>query len=351
MPRREQFAAQVAQFERANPAIKIKSVEYQWTGPTFAAKLAAGTLPTVFEVPFTDARTLGDRGQLADLTARGEEPPVLRQVQPGSDRRGHDGEGQDRRPPQGRLRAGAALQPQALPTGGPRPEQAADGRGRSCRRYAKQIAERTGKAGYAEMAKADNTAGWILTTVVYSLGGRMEVGRGTNARATLNNPQAVTALEHAQEDALDRQLDGLELRLRLERHQPGLRRRQHRHVHQRVRRLHEPRPGEQHRPERLRARRRSRSRRSKNGRRARRRDAGRRAAERERGGEGRGREVDRLLLRAAARHQVAGDPQRAGRSWRTSSRSACLRCRSSTSSSTTSRTPGSSRTSTCRSTR
>ena len=36
--------------------------------PTFAAKLAAGTLPTVFEVPFTDARTLGDNGQLADLT-------------------------------------------------------------------------------------------------------------------------------------------------------------------------------------------------------------------------------------------------------------------------------------------
>src|SRR4051812_13496150 len=65
----QQFNQQVAQFEKANPSIKIKPVEYQWTGPTFAAKLAAGTLPTVFEVPFTDARTLGDNGQLADLTA------------------------------------------------------------------------------------------------------------------------------------------------------------------------------------------------------------------------------------------------------------------------------------------
>src|SRR5207302_11242689 len=63
-----QFNAQVTAFEKANPSIKIKPVEYQWTGPTFAAKLAAGTLPTVFEVPFTDARTLGDNGQLADLT-------------------------------------------------------------------------------------------------------------------------------------------------------------------------------------------------------------------------------------------------------------------------------------------
>src|SRR6185436_6588417 len=65
----DQFNQRVAAFEKANPSIKIKPVEYQWTGPTFAAKLAAGTLPTVFEVPFTDARTLGNNGQLADLTA------------------------------------------------------------------------------------------------------------------------------------------------------------------------------------------------------------------------------------------------------------------------------------------
>src|SRR3954454_10717217 len=64
-----QFNAQVAEFEKVNPSIKVKPVEYQWTAPTFAAKLAAGTLPTVFEVPFTDARSLGDNGQLADLTS------------------------------------------------------------------------------------------------------------------------------------------------------------------------------------------------------------------------------------------------------------------------------------------
>src|SRR3977135_176727 len=57
----QQFNNQVAEFQRANPSIKVKPVEYQWTGPTFAAKLAAGTLPTVFEVPVTDARAQGDR--------------------------------------------------------------------------------------------------------------------------------------------------------------------------------------------------------------------------------------------------------------------------------------------------
>ena len=49
------------------------------------------------------------------------------------------------------------------------------------------------------MAKDDNTAGWILTTLVYSLGGRMEKGIGTKAKATLNNPQTVTALNLLQQ--------------------------------------------------------------------------------------------------------------------------------------------------------
>ncbi|MDT4892884.1 MAG: multiple sugar transport system substrate-binding protein [Pseudonocardiales bacterium] len=77
-----QFNAQVAEFQKANPSIKVKPVEYQWTGPTFAAKLAAGTLPTVFEVPFTDARTLGDNGQLADITAEVKNLPYFSKYNP-----------------------------------------------------------------------------------------------------------------------------------------------------------------------------------------------------------------------------------------------------------------------------
>src|SRR3984885_11703403 len=64
----QQFNNQVAEFEKANPSIKVKAITYHWTGPTFAAKLAAGTLPTVFTVPFTDGRTLGNNGQLSHLT-------------------------------------------------------------------------------------------------------------------------------------------------------------------------------------------------------------------------------------------------------------------------------------------
>jgi multiple sugar transport system substrate-binding protein len=188
-----QFNNQVKAFEKANPSVKIKPVEYQWTGPTFAAKLAAGTLPTVFEVPFTDARTLGDNGQLADLTAEIKALPYYAKYNKSVLAEATTSKGKIIALPKGAyaqalhynraLFTAAGLNPNKPPTTWAQLQ--AD---------AKQIAEKTGKTGYAEMAKDDNTAGWIFTTVVYSLGGRMEVGRGTSAKATLNNPKAVTAL-------------------------------------------------------------------------------------------------------------------------------------------------------------
>jgi ABC-type glycerol-3-phosphate transport system substrate-binding protein len=189
----QQFNNQVTEFERANPSIHIKSVEYQWTGPTFAAKLAAGTLPTVFEVPFTDARTLGDNGQLADITAEAKALPYFSKYNPAVITEGTTAKGKIVALPKGayaqalhynrKLFAAAGLDPNKPPTNWAQLQA-----------YAKQISEKTGKAGYVEMAKDDNTAGWILTTLVYALGGRMEAGRGTNATATLNNKQTITAL-------------------------------------------------------------------------------------------------------------------------------------------------------------
>jgi multiple sugar transport system substrate-binding protein len=189
----DQFNAQVAEFEKANPTIKVKAVEYQWTGPTFAAKLAAGTLPTVFEVPFTDARALGDNGQLADLTQQVKKLPYYSKYNPAVIAEGTDAKGQIVALPKGAyaqalhynrtLFKEAGLDPNKPPT-----------TWAQVRADAKQIAQRTGKAGYVEMAKDDNTAGWILTTLVYSLGGRMETGTGTSAKATLDNPSTIQAL-------------------------------------------------------------------------------------------------------------------------------------------------------------
>ncbi|TPW99667.1 extracellular solute-binding protein, partial [Schumannella luteola] len=67
------FAVQEKQFEEKYPNIDIVGVEYEWEGPTFTAQLAAGSLPDVFTVPFTDAKTLLENGQLADVTAEVKE--------------------------------------------------------------------------------------------------------------------------------------------------------------------------------------------------------------------------------------------------------------------------------------
>jgi ABC-type glycerol-3-phosphate transport system substrate-binding protein len=188
------FNSQVKQFENANPGIEVTSVQYQWLGSTFAAKLAAGTLPTVFTVPFTDGRSLGDNGQLANLTPYAEALPYFNKFNPAVISEGIDSKGQVIAIPTAsyaqalsynrKLFTEAGLNPNDPPTTWAQIES-----------DAKQISDKTGMAGYAEMGANDNTAGWILTTLDYALGGRMETGIGAKAKATFDNPQAVQALD------------------------------------------------------------------------------------------------------------------------------------------------------------
>jgi len=189
-----QFANQVAEFEKANPTIHVKSVQYQWTGPTFAAKLAAGTLPTVFTVPFTDGRTLGENGQLADLTKQAKQLPYFGKYNPAVIAEGTTSAGKVIALPTAAYAQALHYNRKLFQQAGLDPDQPPT-TWDQVRADAKQIAQKTGKAGYAEMGKNDNTAGWILTTVAYSLGGRMEDGTGKDAKATLDNPQTKQALQ------------------------------------------------------------------------------------------------------------------------------------------------------------
>jgi ABC-type glycerol-3-phosphate transport system substrate-binding protein len=189
----KQFDNEVAQFEKANPGINVKPVQYQWLPATFAAKLAAGTLPTVFTVPFTDGRSLGENGQLANLTSYAKALPYWNEFNPAVIAEGIDAKHQVVAIPTAayaqaltynrHLFAQAGLNPNDPPTTWS--QLMAD---------AKQISSKTGMAGYAEMGASDNTAGWILTTLDYALGGRVETGLGKSAKATFDNPQAVQAL-------------------------------------------------------------------------------------------------------------------------------------------------------------
>jgi len=177
------FATQEKQFEDKYPDIDIIGVEYEWEGPTFTAQLAAGSLPDVFTVPFTDAKTLLENGQLADVTDEMNElgytdkfNPIILDAVTGSD--GHH-YGFPRQAYALGLQYNrdlfeqAGLDPNSPPTTWD-----------EVREYAKQIAEKTGKAGYATMTQ-NNTGGWQLSAQAASRGGFMQSDDGTTS--TIDN--------------------------------------------------------------------------------------------------------------------------------------------------------------------
>jgi ABC-type glycerol-3-phosphate transport system substrate-binding protein len=148
----------------------------------------------VFTVPFTDGRALGEAGEVADLTGLVKALPYGNKFNPAVLAEATDSKGKIFALPTAAyanalhynrsLFTKAGLDPDKPPTTWP--EVQAD---------AKKITARTGKPGYVEMSASDNSAGWILTTLTYALGGRIETGTGTSAKATLDNPQTTQALQ------------------------------------------------------------------------------------------------------------------------------------------------------------
>jgi multiple sugar transport system substrate-binding protein len=187
------FDKEVTTFEAANPNIVVQPKEYQWTGPTFAAQLAGGTLPTVFEVPFTDGKALIERGQLADITTQVKTLPYASKINPTilAEMQGPDGKIYGL--PKGAYGIGLQINRTLFKAAGLDPDNPPT-TWDQIQADAKTIAQKTGQAGYAEMTKS-NTGGWMLTTLTYALGGRMETGTGTDAKATVNNPQTQQALQ------------------------------------------------------------------------------------------------------------------------------------------------------------
>jgi multiple sugar transport system substrate-binding protein len=185
---------EVARFEEANPGIKVNVHEYEWKATTFAADLAGGTLPTVFEVPFTDAKTLIANGQIANMQEYLDTLPYAADFNENVLQYGQGPDGdvyaiaaksvygiglhynRD-------LFTAAGLDPDAPPTTWD-----------EVREYAKQIAEKTGQAGFAQMSQ-NGTGGWQLTVDTYARGGRMEQVDGDAATATLDNAATVASLQ------------------------------------------------------------------------------------------------------------------------------------------------------------
>jgi ABC-type glycerol-3-phosphate transport system substrate-binding protein len=181
------YNERVAQFEKANPDIDLRPQEYNWEATTFTAQLAGGTLPDVFTVPFTDGRGLIERKQVADISGLVAELPYAKDFNPNVADAGKAADGRTQAVPiaaygqalhyNRTLFTQAGLDPDDPPSTWD-----------EVRSAARQIARRTGQAGYAQMTK-DNTGGWILTTLDYAYGGRTEKISGDRAESTLDTPE------------------------------------------------------------------------------------------------------------------------------------------------------------------
>ena len=191
----QKLADQVADFQKTNPGIRIITMDYEWKATTFAADLAAGTLPDVYEIPFTDGKTLIANKQIADMNNYLSQFPynggfnenVLQY-----------GKGQDGHvyaiPAKSIYGVGlhynrdlftkAGLDPDKPPTTWD-----------EVRTAAKAIADKTGTAGFCQMSN-NGTGGWQLTVDTYSRGGRVQtIAADGKATATFSNDATKASLQ------------------------------------------------------------------------------------------------------------------------------------------------------------
>jgi ABC-type glycerol-3-phosphate transport system substrate-binding protein len=178
------FQTQVKTFQKKNPDIIVRGEEYDWTGPTFAAQLAGGTLPDEFGVPFTDSKTLASNGELADLTPYISKLSYYKKFNPNVIDVAKDSKGHVYGIPFSPYAMSisynrddftkAGLDPNKPPTTWDEVES-----------DAKAIsAKLPGVAGYMQMTSG-NTGGWELTSASYTRGGRLETTAG-NGKVTVD---------------------------------------------------------------------------------------------------------------------------------------------------------------------
>lgn len=186
------FLADVAAFEKANPAIDIKPTETQYEAKTFAARLAAGQLETVFRIPLTDPPALIKRRQVADLTAdlkavRHSADFDPRLMAPSS------ADGKVYGLPTEAYAVGLIYNRELFTKAGLDPAKP-PATWEEVRAAAKKISDKTGIAGFG-MHATNNTGGWMLTTMTYSFGGQMERAEGDRVVAAFDDAPTRGALD------------------------------------------------------------------------------------------------------------------------------------------------------------
>ena len=171
-----QFTKQVAEFEKANPDIRIQGSTTVFDPLTFSAKLAGGSVEDVIKVPLTEPQRLIAQGQVQPITGHLKEWDHFKEFNPQVLKPLSDAAGGVYGVPQNPYAQGLVYNRDLFEQAGLDPDKPPT-TWEEVRSDAKQISSRTGKAGFVQESK-DNQGGWQLTMLSYAHGGDMERDSG-----------------------------------------------------------------------------------------------------------------------------------------------------------------------------
>lgn len=185
------FDRNVKKFMDEHKNITVKSTETKWDAQTFQAQVAGGSLPTVMNISFTEPQNMIPNKQLPDITDELKLVDLTKDLNPQTLKIVQDANGRIYGVPIDVFSVGLAYNRALFTQAGLDPDKPPTNWD-EVRQYAKQITEKTGKAGYAQLTK-DNTGGWMLTTMTYSMGGTVQSEDGK--KSTFNDAPTKKALQ------------------------------------------------------------------------------------------------------------------------------------------------------------
>lgn len=188
------YDSQVKAFEKANPSITLKPMETAWDATTFQALVAGGNLPDVLSVPFTEPQGLIARKQIADLSDVLKSSKLIDQLNPTVLAVAQDSSGHTYGVPASAYSVGLIYNRDLFTKAGLDPDKPPT-TWDEVRADAKQITEKTGEAGYAQLT-TKGQGGWMFTAQTYAFGGSVENADGT--KVTFDgtpSKDALTALQ------------------------------------------------------------------------------------------------------------------------------------------------------------
>ncbi|HEV2781049.1 MAG TPA: extracellular solute-binding protein [Actinophytocola sp.] len=183
---RKKFLDDLAEFEKANPTIKVDAREGYMDPKTFTTKLAGGQLEDLFYVYFTDPGTLIGKRQVAEITPYLNEIPAASQIRPELMKVFSSADGKVYGIPWRNYSMGLLFNRNLFVRAGLDPNNPPRTWAEVRTAAQKITALGDGIVGYGDYSKS-NTGGWHFTAELYSLGGEVAIRAGETWKAAFND--------------------------------------------------------------------------------------------------------------------------------------------------------------------